>query len=133
MGCMAKILFVCVQNAGRSKMAEAFAKKYGIDAASAGTEPAGGINPLVVQAMKEKGIDLSDSKPRLLAIEMIEEADRVVTMGCSVEKVCPAPIARKMGKKLTDWALEDPKGKDIDGVRKIRDEIEKRVLQLSKE
>lgn len=130
---MTGILFVCVQNAGRSKMAEAFAKKYGLDATSAGIEPASAINPTAAKAMKEKGIDISNSKPKMLTMEMIDEADLVITMGCSVEKVCPAPIARKMGKKLIDWTLEDPKGKSIEEVRRIRDEIENRVSQLSKE
>ncbi|MEW6723214.1 MAG: hypothetical protein AB1324_08165 [Candidatus Micrarchaeota archaeon] len=98
---MARILFVCGQNSGRSKMAEGFAKKLGLDASSAGISPAATANPVAAQAMKEKGIDIS-SPPRMLTLEMIEEAFLIVTMGCSVEKVCPAPMARKMGKKLVD-------------------------------
>lgn len=125
-----RILFVCVENAGRSQMAEAFAKKYGLQASSAGTLPSSEVNPAVVQAMKEKGIDISSAKPKMLNTEMIEEADLVVTMGCSVEEVCPAPIIARMQKKLLEWNLEDPKGKSIDRVTQIRDDIERRVAEL---
>ena len=123
-------LFVCVHNAGRSQMAEAFARRRGLKAASAGTMPATTVNPTVVQAMKEKGIDVSSGTPRLLTNEMINKATLVVTMGCSVEEVCPRPMLAKMQKKLVDWDLEDPKGKTIEEVRKIRDEIERRVAAL---
>jgi protein-tyrosine-phosphatase len=126
------ILFVCVENAGRSQMAEAFAKKEGLRASSAGTVPGTRVNPVVVQAMKEKGIDLSKNVPKVLTMEMIAEASLVVTMGCSVEAVCPRPMLAKMQKKLVDWELPDPKGKPIADVRTIRDEIEKRVVELSK-
>jgi protein-tyrosine-phosphatase len=125
-----RILFVCVENAGRSQMAEAFAKRYGMDASSAGTLPAREVNPTVVQAMKESGIDISSTKPKMLTPVMIEEADLVVTMGCSVKEVCPAPMIARMQKKLLDWSLEDPKGKSVEGVRQIRDEIEHRVTEL---
>jgi protein-tyrosine-phosphatase len=125
-------LFVCVENAGRSQMAEGFAKKDGLKASSAGTVPASEINPTVVQAMKEKGIDLSSNIPKMLTSEMINEANLVITMGCSVEEVCPRPMFAQMQKKLVDWNLPDPKGKSIVEVRKIRDEIEKRVADLSK-
>lgn len=111
-------------------MAEAFARLHGIDASSAGIEPAAGINPTVAAAMKERGIGMAGA-PRMLTMAMIERADIVITMGCSVEKVCPAPMARRMGKKLADWDLDDPKGRDIAGVRRIRDEIERRVLELA--
>jgi protein-tyrosine-phosphatase len=80
--------------------------------------------------MKERGIDLSSSHPKMLTMEMVNEADLVVTMGCSVEEICPAPIIAKMQKKLVDWNLEDPKGKPIEKVRQIRDEIERRVAEL---
>lgn len=113
-------------------MAEAFAKKYGLKASSAGTVPASGVNPTVVQAMKEKGIDLSSNTPRMLTSEMINEASLVVTMGCSVEEACPKPMLAQLQKKLVDWDLPDPKGKSIGDVRMIRDEIEKRVTELSK-
>ena len=112
-------------------MAEAFAKRRGLKAASAGTMPASAVNPTVVQAMKEKDIDVSSSKPKLLTTEMINKATLVVTMGCSVEEVCPRPMLAKMQKKLVDWDLEDPKGKPVEGVRRIRDEIERRVASLA--
>jgi arsenate reductase (thioredoxin) len=123
-------LFVCVHNAGRSQMAEAFAKRRGLAAASAGTMPATTVNPTVVKAMKEKGIDVSSGKPKLLTADMINKATLVITMGCSVEEVCPRPMLAKMQKKLVDWDLEDPKGKTIEEVRKIRDEVERRVAAL---
>lgn len=112
-------------------MAEAFAKKLGLSASSAGTAPAKTVNPVVVQLMQEKGIDISSNKPKMLTNEMIEKASLVVTMGCSVEAVCPAPMLAKMQKKLVDWGLEDPKGKPIEEIRRIRDEIERRVVELS--
>jgi protein-tyrosine-phosphatase len=82
--------------------------------------------------MREKGIDLSQNSPKSLTSEMIDRASLVVTMGCSVEEVCPRPMLAKMQKKLVDWNLSDPKGKPIAEVRKIRDEIEGRVVELSK-
>lgn len=113
-------------------MAEAFARKRGLDASSAGTIPSSKVNPIVVQVMRERGIDLSSSSPKMLTTEMIERASLVVTMGCSVEEVCPRPMLAKMQKKLVDWDLPDPKGKPIDEVRMIRDEIEKRVTEFAK-
>lgn len=126
-----RVLFVCVENAGRSQMAEALAKKYGISATSAGTMPSSKLNPTVVQAMKEKGYDLSSKIPTILKVEMIEAADLVVTMGCSVGQFCPKPMIAQIQKKLIDWHLDDPKGKPIETVRAIRDEIEKRVKELA--
>lgn len=129
---MKKVLFVCVENAGRSQMAEAFANNYGkgkLIASSAGVMLADRVNPAVVEAMKEKGIDISMNKPKLLTVKMTEEADRIITMGCSVEKICPAPLL----KNVIDWNLDDPKGKPIEQVRKIRDEIEKRILKFISE
>lgn len=126
------ILFVCVENAGRSQMARAFAEKYGLDSESAGTVPSSKVNPLVVQVMKEKGIDISKNVPKKLTAEMVERASLVVTMGCSVAEVCPRPMLAKMQKKLVDWNLIDPKGKSLERVREIRDEIEKRVLGLQR-
>jgi protein-tyrosine-phosphatase len=123
-------LFVCVHNAGRSQMAEAFAKRRGLRAASAGTVPATSVNPTVVTAMKEKGIDISSNTPKLLTPEMIDQATLVFTMGCSVEEVCPRPMLAKMQKKLVDWNIEDPKGKTVEQVREIRDEIERKVAVL---
>jgi arsenate reductase len=126
-----RILFVCVENAGRSQMAEAFANKHGLKASSAGTVPSSKVNPIVLEAMKEKGIDLSSNIPKMLTSEMINQASLVVTMGCSVTEVCPRPMLAKMQKKLEDWDLPDPKGKSIVDVRKIRDEIERRVAEIS--
>ncbi|MDA4130330.1 MAG: arsenate reductase ArsC [Thaumarchaeota archaeon] len=128
-----EILFVCVENAGRSQMAQAFAEKYGIKSASAGTVPSGRVNPVVVDAMKEKGIDISKNIPKMLTPEMINRAGLVITMGCSVAEVCPKPMLAQMQKKLIDWDLKDPKGKSLPIVREIRDEIEKRVIELSKQ
>ena len=127
------ILFVCVENAGRSQMAEAFARKLGLEASSAGTIPSTRINPVVVQAMREKGLELGSNTPKMLSSEMIGQAGLVVTMGCSVEEACPRPMLAQMQKKLVDWDLPDPKGKPIEEVRKIRDEIERRVIELSKD
>lgn len=129
---MKKVLFVCVENAGRSQMAEAFANHYGkgkVVASSAGVMLADRVNPVVVEVMKEKGIDISMNKPRLLTTNMAEEADQIITMGCSVEKFCPAPLL----KNVIDWGLEDPKGKPIEKLREIRDEIERRVKKLLNE
>lgn len=124
-------LFVCVENAGRSQMAEAFALKHGLKAVSAGTIPGKHVNSVVVEAMREKGIDLSKAEPKTLTSKMIEDAAVVVTMGCSVEEVCPRPMLAQMQKKLVDWHLEDPKGKPLGEVRRIRDEIERKVSELS--
>lgn len=126
---MKKILFVCVENAGRSQMAEAFAKVYGetrIEAISAGTMPAKEVNPVAVQVMREKGIDLSPDKPKLITNQMVQEADTIIVMGCSAEGFCPAPLLNK----VVDWEIEDPKGKPIEKVREIRDEIERKVRTL---
>jgi len=126
---MKRILFVCVENAGRSQMAEAFAKKYGkdkFDASSAGNKPAERINPVVVEAMKEKEIDTSTNKPKLLTFQMAQDADLIVTMGCNDQGICPGPFF----KPTVDWKLEDPKGKPIEKVREIRDDIERRVKKL---
>jgi len=125
-----KVLFVCIENAGRSQMAEAIARAYGVDATSAGTIPAAAVNPMVVVAMQERGFNLSSSKPKMLTNEMIEQADYVVTMGCKVEDVCPKPLIVKMEKKLVDWHIDDPKGKPIEEIRKIRSTIEDRVIEL---
>jgi arsenate reductase len=127
-----KILFVCVENAGRSQMAEALARKIGLNATSAGTVPSTRINPTVVEAMKEKGINISENSPKMLTPPMINDATLVITMGCSVSEVCPKPMLAQMQKKLIDWNLDDPKGKSIEKVREIRDEIEKRIIELSR-
>lgn len=126
-----KVLFLCVENAGRSKMAEAFGKSFGINCESAGTLPSTKVNEIVEEVMKERGIPLVEGGPKLLTEEMIDRSDLVVIMGCSVEESCPAPLARSMKKKVVDWGLDDPKGRSVKEVRKIRDEIEKRVRELS--
>ncbi len=126
---MKKVLFVCVENAGRSQMAEAFANHYGqgkLLASSAGNRPAEKVNSVVVEAMKEKGIDISNEQPRQLTFEMTEEADLIVTMGCNAQGICPGPFF----KPTIDWKLEDPKNKPLEKVREIRDEIEQRVQKL---
>lgn len=112
-------------------MAEAFAKKIGLNASSAGTIPTKIVNPIVVTAMSEKGIDISGKVPKMLTSDMISRASLVVTMGCSVAEVCPKPMLAQMQKKLIDWNLDDPKGKSLDEVRKIRDEIERLVIDLA--
>jgi protein-tyrosine-phosphatase len=127
-----RVLFVCVENAGRSQMAEAFAKVYGdgkAEAASAGTMPAKEVNPTVIQVMKEKGVDLSTMKPKLITNQMVQEADTIIVMGCSAQGFCPAPLLNK----VIDWGIEDPKDKPIEKVREIRDEIERRVKKLIEE
>ena len=129
-GDLGPVLFVCVHNAGRSKMAEAFIRRMGLRATSAGTVPAKEVNRTVVELMKEKGIDISSDLPRLLTSEMIVEAALVVTMGCSVEQACPKPMLARMQKKLVEWNTEDPKGKTTEEVRRIRDEIERHVAEL---
>jgi arsenate reductase len=111
-------------------MAEAFARRKGLKAESAGTMPSGSVNPTVVEAMSERSFNFSPKKPKMLTMDMIDRADVVITMGCSVEEVCPRPMLDKMQKKLIDWKLPDPKGKSLPEVRKIRNEIERRVEAL---
>ena len=127
------VLFVCIHNSGRSQMAEAFFNKLAggkAQALSAGTQPASEINPVVVGAMREAGINISGNKPKMLTFDMVKNADRMITMGCGAEAeaVCPASFI-----ETEDWALEDPKGKSLEQVRKIRDEIKERVKRLIKE
>jgi arsenate reductase len=122
------ILFVCVHNAGRSVMAEAFLKRTAGDryqAMSAGTDPADRPHPEVVSAMREVGIELDSSPGRLLTQEMAERADLVIGMGCAVEEACPA-----LTVPLEDWALDDPKEKSPEEVAAIRDAVSARVEEL---
>ena len=124
---MARALFVCLHNAGRSQMSEAlFTRTAGgrHEARSAGTEPADRVHPEVVEAMAELGIDVADRKPHELTREDAEWADVVVTMGCGDK--CPYIP----GKRYLDWDLPDPKGQAIEAVRATRDEIERRVTEL---
>jgi protein-tyrosine-phosphatase len=122
-----EVLFVCVHNAGRSQMAAALLNERAagrVSVRSAGSEPANVLNPRVVEAMKEVGLDISREVPKLLANTLVREADVVITMGCG--DACPI----YPGKRYEDWDLEDPAGKDIDTVRRIRDEIDARVRAL---
>ena len=125
---MARVLFVCLQNAGRSQMSEAlFARAAGPEheAASAGTRPADRVHPEVVEVMRELDIELADRRPRALTRELAEWADVVVTMGCGDE--CP----NVPGREYRDWDLPDPAGRPIDEVRATRDEIGRRVAELA--
>jgi arsenate reductase (thioredoxin) len=125
------ILFVCVENAGRSQIAEGFFnRKYapkGYRAISAGTRPASQINPLAVQAMKEVGIDISSQKSKIITEDMIRSSERSVNMGCVEKAECPMLFINN----VADWGIEDPKGKPIEKVREIRDEIERRVKEIA--
>jgi arsenate reductase (thioredoxin) len=123
------VLFVCVQNAGRSQIAEGFFKKYApkdYETISAGTVPTSQINPIAVEVIKEVGIDISKQKPKDLTEDMIRNATTIVNMGCMDDKFCPALFV----PKVIDLGIEDPKDKSIEKVRQIRDAIEKRVLEL---
>jgi arsenate reductase len=122
------ILFVCVHNAGRSMMAEAFLERVAGDryqAKSAGTDPADRPHPEVVSAMREVGLELDSTPGHLLTQEMADGADLVIGMGCAVEEACPA-----LTVPLEDWALDDPKGKSPEEVAAIRDQISARVDEL---
>jgi arsenate reductase len=122
-----EVLFVCVHNAGRSQMAAALLQRIGgnrVRVRSAGSAPADSLNPAVVQAMAEVGVDISQEIPKALTDSAARTADVVVTMGCGDE--CPF----SPGKRYEDWELDDPAGKSVEVVRAIRDEIETRVLAL---
>ena len=124
---MPEVLFVCVHNAGRSQMAAGLVKLRSegrIHVRSAGSDPAETINPAVVEAMEELGVDLSEEFPKPLTDEVVRAADAVITMGCG--DACPI----YPGKRYEDWELEDPAGKDVETVRRIRDEIDARVQAL---
>ena len=130
---MREVLFVCTHNAGRSQMAKAIfnqmAQKHGVPlrAESAGTGPANRLHANVVQTMGEVGLALSNEKPQLLTSEIVEKAERVITMGCAVDSdACPAAFL----KDAEDWGLPDPAGQPIDAVREIRDTIRRRVEEL---
>ncbi len=112
-------------------MAEAFAREIGLPASSAGTFPSTRVNSLVVDAMKEVGIDVSQTKPKELTGEMIEDAEVVVLTDASLEKAIPANLRRKMKKKVIEWFLPNPQGKDLGEIRNIRDQIGKMVEKLA--
>ncbi|MGE3193299.1 MAG: arsenate reductase ArsC [Microbacteriaceae bacterium] len=121
------ILFVCIHNAGRSQMAAGYARALSggaVEVRSGGSEPGDQINPIAVEAMAEEGIDISEAVPQLMTTEQVRESDVVITMGCG--DVCPV----FPGKRYEDWELTDPKGKPIDEVREIRDDIRGRVERL---
>lgn len=123
------ILFVCVENAGRSQMAEGFFNKYapkGYEAISAGTKPISQINPIAVEVMREADIDISNQKSKELTEDMIRNSSNIVNMGCMEKESCPTLFLQN----LLDWNIEDPKGKPIEKVREIRDEIDQRVKEL---
>lgn len=128
------VAFVCVQNAGRSQMATAFAKRelenrnvgHRIEILTGGTKPADSVHERTVEVMREEGIDLSDRTPRKITFEELQDADIVITMGCSADDVCPATWSGDS----RDWDLDDPHGRPLDVVRGIRDEIRDRVADL---
>jgi protein-tyrosine-phosphatase len=123
------ILFVCVENAGRSQMAEAFFRKYAskkFNVISAGTIPSTQLNPLVVKVMKEIGINLDDQQPKLLSNNMIENSFKTINMGCMDKESCPSLFV----KDVLDWNISNPKEKTLDDVQKIRDTIKTEVMNL---
>jgi len=122
-----EVLFVCTHNAGRSQMAAALLEHQAsgrVRVTSAGSQPAAELNPAVVQAMAEIGIDITREFPKRLTDEKVRAADIVITMGCG--DACPV----YPGKRYLDWDLPDPAGMDLDGVRRVRDDISRRVTQL---
>ncbi|WP_323192063.1 low molecular weight phosphatase family protein [Halostella sp. PRR32] len=129
-----RIAFVCVQNAGRSQMAYAFAKREldarhterEFDLVTGGTQPAEHVHPEVVEAMRNAGIDISARSPRAVTFEELQHSEYVITMGCSAADVCPAGF----GGESRDWGLDDPDGRSPDEVAVIRDEIRRRVSAL---
>jgi len=124
------VLFLCRQNAGRSQMARALFEQLAPDhtALSAGSHPASRIHPVVVEAMREAGIDLEGRAPQKVSEAMLRRADRVISMGCDDPAVCDHP-----GRNVEDWGIEDPSGKPIEGVRRIRDLLRARVERLALE
>ena len=121
------VLFVCIHNAGRSQMAAGYMKALSggaVEVRSGGSEPGDEINPIAIQAMAEEGIDISQAVPQLMTTEQVRDSDVVITMGCG--DVCPI----FPGKRYEDWELTDPRGKSIDDVRPIRDDIKQRIQAL---
>lgn len=123
------VLFVCVENAGRSQMAECFFRKHApgsYEPISAGTSPVSSINPLAIQVMEEVGIDISKQKPKMLTEDMIKESIIRINMGCIEKQSCPTLFIHD----VIEWNIEDPKGKSIDKLREIRNEIDSKVKEL---
>ncbi|WP_157006201.1 arsenate reductase ArsC [Agromyces laixinhei] len=121
------VLFVCVHNAGRSQMAAGYLRALGgdsVEVRSAGSEPRDQINPVAIEAMAEEGIDITGNTPKILTVDAVKESDIVITMGCG--DACPI----FPGKRYEDWELVDPAGKDIETVRRVRDDIRSRVEAL---
>jgi protein-tyrosine-phosphatase len=124
------VLFVCIHNAGRSQMAAAYLTHLAgdrVEVRSAGSAPANSVNPAVVEALLEEGIDIRDETPKVLTDKAVFESDVVITMGCG--DVCPV----YPGKRYEDWKLEDPAGQGVDAVRPIRDDIRRRIEELISE
>jgi arsenate reductase len=121
---MTRVLFVCVQNAGRSQLAQALYEAHGGEARSAGTQPADEVHPVIVEALEEIGVDAADRVPKALTTDDVEWADLVVTMGCG--DACPV----LPGKRYLDWNLADPVGMCLEEVRELRADIERRVTEL---
>ena len=122
------VLFICVGNSGRSQMAEGFFNSISPEsyyAVSAGTKPAREVNPLVVEVMKEKGIDISSNKPKAVEGWMYTDAEKIILMGCG-EDTCPAPIRGN----VENWQIDDVRGKPIEDIRRVRDNIESKVNVL---
>lgn len=125
------ILFVCVENAARSQMAEAFFRKFApkqFHVSSAGTTPSSQLNPVVIQVMNEIGIDMTNPQPKLLSNSMIENSFKTVNMGCMDKESCPSLFV----KDILDWNISDPKEKSLEDIRIIRDKIKSEVLNLIK-
>jgi arsenate reductase len=121
------VLFVCVHNAGRSQMAAGFLTALAgdtVEVRSAGSAPAGSVNPAAIEAMREVGIDISDQRPKILTTDTVQTSTVVITMGCG--DACPI----FPGKTYLDWQLDDPAGQDVAAVRPIRDDIHARVTAL---
>ncbi len=130
-----KVLFVCVGNSGRSQMAEAIFNHVApknMQAMSAGTRPAARVSRKTVEVMREIGLDISTAKPKKLTPEMVEEADKIITMGCLNESSCPAFLLKDK-TKLDDWKIEDPKDLSLEKVREIREQIADKVMDLISE
>jgi arsenate reductase len=124
-----KVIFVCIHNSGRSQMAEAFANRLGkgiLEAESAGTIPGGNLNTVAVKAMEELGYDMSAHYPKLMTEDMVQSADKIISMGCGVDaSACPVRFL-----VTEDWGLDDPKGQSLEKVREIRDAIQHKVEEL---
>ena len=123
------ILFVCVENAGRSQMAEAFFRKFTpkhFNVSSAGTIPSSNLNPIVIQVMNEIGIGMINQQPKILSNSMIKNSSKTVNMGCMDKESCPSLFV----KDVLNWNISDPKEKSLDDVREIRDKIKFEVINL---